>query len=222
MEEDYYRILGIGRDADAGEVRRAYRYLARRLHPDVDRAAGSTRRFLKVRAAYEALSDERKRGEYDRRLAGRVSIRHAPSPQTVGARAESPGNRGPARRPFAPWEPPFDLLFDLPPAFQELLDRWFGRREDLRLEVILTPQEASRGGRLPIDLPARGAPFGGAPLAGRGWARTSRPGLPRRVLLSIPPGVRDGQILQQRLEPFGLSGALEAPVTLQVTIRIDR
>jgi DnaJ-class molecular chaperone len=64
-ERDYYDILGVSRDASPEEIRRAYRTLARRYHPDVNKEPGADERFKEIGAAYEVLSDEDKRREYD-------------------------------------------------------------------------------------------------------------------------------------------------------------
>ena len=58
---DYYGILGVGRDAGPDEIKRAYRKLARELHPDVNPDAAAQERFAEVSAAYEVLSDPEKR-----------------------------------------------------------------------------------------------------------------------------------------------------------------
>lgn len=65
-KKDYYEALGVGRSADADEIRKAYRRLARKHHPDLnpgDKAAEE--RFKKVQEAYDVLSDENKRKIYD-------------------------------------------------------------------------------------------------------------------------------------------------------------
>lgn len=63
--QDYYATLGVGRDASVEEIRRAYRKLARKRHPDVDKSAGATQRFAQIGEAYEVLKDPKKRERYD-------------------------------------------------------------------------------------------------------------------------------------------------------------
>ena len=63
---DYYEILGVSRGADADEVKRAYRKLARKYHPDVNKEPGAEDRFKQISEAYEVLRDDDKRARYDR------------------------------------------------------------------------------------------------------------------------------------------------------------
>ena len=62
---DYYKILGVARDADDRAIKQAYRRLARKHHPDVSKAKGSADRFKEINEAYEVLSDPEKRKRYD-------------------------------------------------------------------------------------------------------------------------------------------------------------
>jgi molecular chaperone DnaJ len=65
VANDYYGILGVRRDADADEIKKAYRRLARELHPDVNPDPQTQERFKEVTQAYEVLSDPEKRQMYD-------------------------------------------------------------------------------------------------------------------------------------------------------------
>jgi molecular chaperone DnaJ len=65
-DHDLYELLGVPRDADADTIKRAYRRLARQLHPDVNPDSATQERFKEVSRAYEVLSDPQKRAAYDR------------------------------------------------------------------------------------------------------------------------------------------------------------
>src|SRR5881398_4173180 len=61
MSTDYYAVLGVSRDAGPDEIKKAYRKLARQLHPDVNPSEDAQERCKEVTAAYEVLSDPQKR-----------------------------------------------------------------------------------------------------------------------------------------------------------------
>ena len=63
--EDYYKTLGVKRDASADEIKRAYRKLAQKYHPDRNKEEGAAEQFSKVGEAYEVLKDPEKRKRYD-------------------------------------------------------------------------------------------------------------------------------------------------------------
>ena len=66
MAEDYYQILGVSRDVDKDELKRAYRRLARQYHPDVNKEPGAEEKFKEINRAYEVLSEPETRSRYDR------------------------------------------------------------------------------------------------------------------------------------------------------------
>lgn len=82
--DDLYAVLGVRPDASGDAIRRAYRDLARRLHPDVNAGAGDA--FKRVSRAYGVLGDTARRSDYDRtrttllRPAGPAPVRRAPGP----------------------------------------------------------------------------------------------------------------------------------------------
>ena len=63
--KDYYKILGLEKTADKEQIRKSYRKLAKKYHPDVSKEANAEERFKEAKEAYEVLSDPAKRSEYD-------------------------------------------------------------------------------------------------------------------------------------------------------------
>src|SRR3954454_12050655 len=103
IEKDYYAALGVAKDADAAAIKKAYRQLARELHPDKN--PGNTQaetRFKEVSEAYDVLSDPKRRAEYDeaRRLFGSGGFRPG---------AGAPGGFSGGFPGGAPGGQPFDL-----------------------------------------------------------------------------------------------------------------
>lgn len=85
---DPYAELDVSRDASSEEIRRAYRQVARRHHPDVNQHPGGAERFAAAARAYEILSDPAGRARYDNRFPRPVPIRRSSRPRpAVGRRA---------------------------------------------------------------------------------------------------------------------------------------
>ncbi len=63
--KDYYEILGVGKNASAEELKKAYRNLARKHHPDIDKSTDADKKFKEINEAYQILSDPQKKSAYD-------------------------------------------------------------------------------------------------------------------------------------------------------------
>jgi molecular chaperone DnaJ len=216
--DDYYVRLGVSRTASRGELRRAYRLLALRWHPD---RAGpeATELFQRISEAYQVLSDAQSRARYDQRLRDREPA--APQPRH-GAATEynGPGGR-------ITWEtrsrgngrPPLDRLSG---PLDELVARAVARRRhDGLVELFLETAEAAAGGVAAIaaPLPITCPTCTGVAAENRVWCRRCEHAgqVVDEVLLlvDIPAGAVDGAVYAFRPE----GGAL-AP--LRVRLRVGR
>ena len=180
--KDYYAILGVARDASADDIKRAYRKLARKYHPDVSKEANAEERFKEVGEAYETLKDAEKRAAYDQ------LGRHAP-----GEEIRPPPDWGEAfgGGPFAGGAASFDDI-DLGDLFAGLTGRRGGGRNagpvpgrDIEAQVRIAFDQAFHGAELELGL---------TDLEVGDDGRLRR--VPRRVRVRIPSGVTDGQVLR--------------------------
>ena len=64
-KRDYYEVLGVSKDAKKEDIKRAYRRLVKKYHPDVNKEADAEEKFKEIQEAYEVLSDDAKRQAYD-------------------------------------------------------------------------------------------------------------------------------------------------------------
>jgi curved DNA-binding protein len=142
MARDYYEVLGVSRDADAAELQRAYRTLARRNHPDVNKDPAAEERFKEINDAYHVLSDPKLRQRYDRygpefrSVAEDVDERYA----RAGARS-GPGYRR--------------QTVDFEDLFGDLFGAGGLAGADQEAELVLPLEEAYRGGRHTLSLGGR-------------------------------------------------------------------
>ena len=158
-ETDYYKTLGVNRDASADEIRKAYRKLAKENHPDVKKDdPAAAERFKQVQEAYEVLSDTEKREQYDRYGAA--------FPQgSRGPRGPQPGAGG-AGQTWSTGAGGFDIndLFGRSFDFEEVLGggaaggrgRRAARGRDLEAGVSINFETAARGGNVDIQLDVDG------------------------------------------------------------------
>ena len=163
---DYYQVLGVGRDADQDTIRRAYRKLARKYHPDVNSDSDAEERFKELGEAYEVLSDAEKRERYDRLGARwRETEREAPEESFEEFFAQQGFGDG-TRMGFG--EDLFEALFGARAARGGGPAR--GRDREAVLELSL--EDALAGGRRRLTLEGR------------------------EVNVNFPAGVRDGQLIR--------------------------
>ena len=185
---DYYEVLGVPRKATAQEIKRAYRQLARKHHPDLQppaERAQASERFKEINEAYEVLSDAEKRAKYDALGSDwKSGMDFTPPPGTGGG---APGGGTEDWGGFESFSDFFSSLFGEPSSGS----RRGGIRitmagSDVEVELPVTLEEALRGGRRRITL-----------NGGRG------------LDVEIPRGVRDGTVL--RLAGQGQRGVNGGP-----------
>jgi curved DNA-binding protein len=193
--QDPYGVLGVSRDASQEDIRRAYRRLARKHHPDVNKEPGAEDRFKEISEAYDLLGDPEKRAAWDRFGPQWREARQAGA--TGGGGARRAGTRDErVRYSEVPYEDLEEMFGEggIGDLFGDLFRRGGGRggrggpmRGPDREGVLqITLEEAARGGRRRMDL-----------------------GDGRTVEVEIPPGVTDGQRI--RVPGQGVPGAGGGP-----------
>jgi DnaJ-class molecular chaperone len=210
-KEDLYGVLGVARDASDEAIRKAYRKLARRYHPDVNPGdASAEERFKKVSEAYAVLSDTERRRNYDE--FGEISLEVGFDAARAREMREAFGRRfGADRGPRGPGDAGEAFRFGgLDDLFSDLFAQrgWeemrHARGADLEAELELDFLDAVRGGEHRITI-----------------ARPAADGSVRResITVRIPAGVSDGGRI--RLRGKGGEGAGEGgPGDLYARIRV--
>ena len=205
--KNYYEILGVGRDATEDQIRKAYRRLAKKYHPDVNKDPGAEAKYREINEAYEVLKDPGKRGRYD----------------TLGENWQTgqdfqppPGwtHRGPGGQPgdesWGGFSDFFRVIFggqgqggvDL----GDILFRSGGRRQEspaAELELTLSLDEVIAGGTKSIAYETREPGHNGMIVPQR-----------KTVNVNLPQGVTEGSRI--RLAGQGPGGG-----DLYITIHVD-
>lgn len=166
--KDYYDTLGVNRGAAAEEIKRAYRKLARKYHPDVSKEKNAEAKFKDVQEAYEVLKDPEKRAAYDQ-----LGRNYRPGQQF---------------RPPPDWESHFGRSgthrFSDLNGFSDFFSSLFGG-----VGGNAQPERQAEPGELEISLEEA---FTGT----RRRVSTAEAGRARQVDVQIPAGIADGQVLR--------------------------
>jgi len=218
--KDYYKILGVERDASGQEIKKAYRRLARKYHPDVSKEADASARMAEVNEANAVLSDPEKRAAYDALGSGA----HA------GAQDFTPPPHWDSGYEFtgAPGAQGMDEA-----QFSEFFEQLFGRAARARQA---SGQARGHGGagaaqrgadhHARIELDLRDAYQGGERLLSLRGARLDAQGHlvheERQVQVTIPKGVREGQLIRLSGQGGpGMAGASAGDLFLEVQFKSD-
>jgi len=211
--KDYYKALGLERAASEDEVRKAYRKLARKYHPDVSKEADAEARMREVNEAYDVLRDPEKRAAYDQ-LADRVARGGSPHgdfepPPGWDAGFEfhrGPGQQGPADH--AQFSEFFSSIFGDAQRRGAARQNFRARGEDHHAAIEISLEDALQGAEREITLRA-------LEVDDAGHAQWK----PRTLQVKIPPGVHPGQYI--RLAGQGMPGhGGEPPGDLYLEVRI--
>lgn len=212
--KDYYQILGVPKTAPVEEIRKAYRKLARRYHPDVSKDPEAEQRFKEVNEAYQVLSDPEKRRRYDQ--LGANWQQYEQWQQQGGGRGFEWVFTGPGGVFFGDGG---DFAEEELGGFSDFFRMFFGdlagrsatrtrarvagrAGADLEQPLEITLQEACRGVERALEASDRNDP-----------ARR------RRLTVNIPAGVRDGQRI--RLAGQGAPGSAGGPAgDLYLVVRV--
>jgi molecular chaperone DnaJ len=152
-KRDYYEALGVSRDASPDDIRRAYRNLAKQFHPDINKDPKAEERFKEINEAYAVLSDEERRGAYDR--YGTADLRGVPTDFGAGLGdlfEEFFGFGGGRRRSSRAPRRGADLRYDLELSFEEAV---FGLEKQIEFSRQELCSSCRGSGAEPGTTPAR-------------------------------------------------------------------
>lgn len=205
--KDYYSILGVNRSASADEIRKAYRKLARKYHPDVSKSAGTEDKFKEVSEAYEVIGDPEKRKRYDELgMNWKAGQEFTPPPGWGGQNVHYEFHRGPGgatMEDMGGFSDFFEALFGSMGGQGRTRaggrGEWGAARgQDHETPINLTLEEAVHGTKKSFRLEA-------PEVDERGRVKQTV----RSINVKIPPGTTDGSRI--RLAGQGGAGAGGGP-----------
>lgn len=212
MATDYYKTLGIGRDASQSEVEKAYRDLARKYHPDLNQDDKTAKqKFQEVQTAFDVLGNTEKRQKYDRYGSSYESM-GAGGPG--GAGGWPPGGGGGGAGGFGGFD------------FSEIFGGGMGGGTAGFEDVF---RQAGGGGRGP-SRPASGAniahelkiPFATSIKGGEAQITIRRSdGRTETIAVKIPAGIGDNKKIRLRGQGEASPGGSAAPGDLLITVRVN-
>lgn len=224
MARDYYEILGVARNADKEEIKRAYRRLARKYHPDVNKEPGAEERFKEINRAYEVLSEPETRARYDRFGEAGVSGAAAAGFQDfgdVGSFADifesffsgfgGMGTQTSGRRRSGPVRGE-DLRYDLKLEFREAV---FGGEKEIRINHLETCEVCSGTGAKPGTRPRSCSTCTGSGQV----RRVTRTPFGSFTQVSVCPTCNgSGQVIEDKCETCDGRGQKQVTKKLKITI----
>lgn len=207
--KDYYKILGVSRNATQEEIKRAYRRLARKYHPDVSKEPGAEEKFKEIQEAYEVLKDPEKRKLYDQLGPHwKHGQEFRPPPGWEGGAG---GFTSFTTEDLSGFSDFFELLFG---GLGRRQGRGFGgfrtRGEDIEAEISISLEDAYRGTTVPITLQVPEVD----PATGIVRQRQ------KRIEVKVPAGVTEGQRIRLAGQGApGLGGGPPGDLYLKVRLK---
>ncbi|MBW4537735.1 MAG: molecular chaperone DnaJ [Myxacorys chilensis ATA2-1-KO14] len=222
MARDFYEILGVSRDADKEDLKQAYRRLARKYHPDVNKEEGAEDRFKEINRAYEVLSEPETRAQYDR--FGEAGIGAGAGFQDFGDMGGfadifesffsgfsggAPGTQ--TRRRGGPVRGD-DLRLDLKLDFREAV---FGGEKEIRISHLETCTTCSGSGAKPGTRPRTCSTCTGSGQV----RRATRTPFGSFTQVSVCPTCNGtGQVIEDKCEVCGGNGQRQETKKLKISI----
>ena len=222
MPTDYYEILGVSRDAGKEDIKRAYRRLARKYHPDVNKEPGAEEHFKEINRAYEILSEPETRNRYDRFGEAGVSGGAAGfDPDNMGGFADifetifsgfgGIGGQATARRRTGPTRGE-DLRLDFRLKFREAV---FGGEKEIRIRHLETCQTCKGSGARPGTSSRTCTTCNGTGQV----RRATRTPFGTFAQVSVCPTCDGtGEVIEEKCDVCGGSGRRQETKKLKITI----